>query len=264
MRKSLLLLLALLPAAAVFANSPITIESQGSGSGTYYETGSGGWVGESSANAVNGDQRYSNASDAAAHYTFSNLAAGNYVAYATYSVNQNRTSSATYTINGGGAVTIDQVQTGNWLSIKDTSAASRTIQTALINQAVSVGAGGSVTVAARNTGSGYLIADSVTLEKVRDDVKAVHLVYPQSTGNRGSNSFTKTAGWSTYGDASITQTLGGVSGYYYGGPGESADYTFGGLDDGYYRLSACWTPSSNRPEGALNMVNGLVVGTADQ
>jgi hypothetical protein len=95
----------------------------------------------------------------------------------------------------------------------------------------------------------YLMADSVRVEKANPDVEKVYVV-----DNEDATGYSETGtSWATWaGDDNDHR-----SNYRYVSGTDTATFSFTGVDDGVYRVSANWTPSPNRTTGAAYIIEGI-------
>ncbi|MCF7731851.1 MAG: hypothetical protein K9N23_09190 [Akkermansiaceae bacterium] len=111
------------------------------------------------------------------------------------------------------------------------------------------------TVADTDT-SGFLIADGIRLESVRNDVQMIYVI-----GN-GDTGYSETAGgWGSWsddpGDHGVDIRFGTT-------PDAAASFAFTGLVNGTYRVSSAWTTGGTRPTDARYYIDGGPTITLDQ
>ena len=213
------------------AASAVLIDNGGTG---YSETGS--WVAEATANTkVNSNWKYQGTANGSetATYDFTGLSAGNYVAARSSITQGNLSGAATYSVSDGGSTYTQSQKTTVRNFDLDGTVAFQRISNFNGYTPVNVSDGSlSITVGDTDT-AGFLIADGVRVEKVRDDVQKIYVL-----GN-GESGYTETAGtwagWDETGDHA-----GGFR-YSAGGVGDQITVSFSGLDSGIYRISSAWT-----------------------
>ena len=224
-------------------------------------TPSGAWTQESGGtNGIfyySGDEWYQSAPNngATTSWSFTGLPSGKYYLAASYFLAGNRTSNAHYAISDGiPAADIDQRPNVYDLGGRGNQGLYRRLST----QAVSI-TDGTLDVAVSNTGTGYLMADSVRLETARPDAVQVFVVdnrYP----------FEGRPGYSTTGGGWGHENAGHTDGEAYNNTaGATATFDFTALPDGYYRVSSTWVATGNRSLDAVyTMTDGAGVAHVNQ
>lgn len=217
------------------AASAILIDNDTAG---YSQTGS--WTVQSVTNTrVNSNWKYQNSPGGAdtAIYGFTGLSNGNYVAARSSFTQANLSGAATYAVSdGGGTYTQSQKTTVLNFDLDGTVAFQRISN---FNGYTPVAVNdGSLSITVGDTdAAGFLIADAVRVEKVRDDVQKIYII-----GN-GDTGYSETAGaWGGYGE---TGDHAGSFRYSSGAVGDQITVSFTGLDSGLYRASSAWTGGGN-------------------
>jgi hypothetical protein len=180
-----------------------------------------------------------------AQWAFTGLAGGTYNVYTRWTVNANRTTNAIYRINGGADIPRDQERSADFIRFYDDDAGG----TSWALLGTTADSGGAITVTLTNASGleadgAYLMANAVR----------VSLDPPYSIlGNNGVGDVialdNKDPGFSTSDDP--TWEYNGSSGQFLPGGSESAGrlnrttsetatWSFTGLPDGYYRVSATY------------------------
>lgn len=245
--------LALLAAAAQGAVTQLDDEDAG-------HSTTGAWAEEVAANAHNDDEWYQSSAAGAdtAIWSFSGLAAGNYYISASWVAGGNRTPVAVYAMSDGiPAVTINQ-QPGTSFGFDDAQNvgyARLSSFNGYVPYAISDGTL-DVTVSDANL-TLFLMADSVRIETARADVLRVYVI-----DNEDATGYSETgAGWATWandpGDHRSNIRYGSVI-------TSTAAFTFTGIEDGVYRVSATWTTGGNRPTDATYIIPGVGSAVVNQ
>jgi hypothetical protein len=95
----------------------------------------------------------------------------------------------------------------------------------------------------------------VRLERAPDDVLKVHVV-----DNEDAAGYVETGTWATYSERDDHR----VNYRYTDAAAAAATFTFTGLEDGLYRVSATWVEGSSRPNDATYIVPGCGIRTVNQ
>jgi len=180
-----------------------------------------------------------------ATYTFTGLENGTYSVGATWSAVSNRTSDAVYTISdGGGAVHVDQRNAPSGINDE--------IEWQLLSEGVTVTDGTLEIVLSDNDAAGFLIADAIRISTKRySETTSGALVVDNGDPSIG---FSYTG---TFSDTSLGY-LGDE--WFQTDPADpeaddTATFSFTGLENGTYSVSAVWTPMSNRTTDAVYIIS---------
>jgi hypothetical protein len=227
-------------------------------------TTTGAWTRETSYYAYNNDEWYQSGPNngATATWSFSNLPKGKYYLSASWVDGGNRTTAANYSFSDAiASVTIDQSLNqllGFDASSNNVGYARLSNFNGYVPQLISDGSL-SVTVSSA-IASRFLMADSVRLERAPDDVEKVYVV-----DNEDALGYSEIGNWATYSEGMDHRTNYRYTNYFT--PTQTTDtatFTFTGLDNGLYRISATWISGGSRPNDATYILPGVGSRTVNQ
>lgn len=220
---------------------------------------SGAWTKETANNAYNQDQWYQSAANngATATWSFSNLPPGKYYLSASWVSAGTRTPAATYTMSDSIPSVVLNQSLSTSFSYDDYTPEIKYTRLSEFNGYIPrlITDGTLSVTASSSTNSYYLIADSVRLERAPDDVLKVYVV-----DNEDATGYSETGAWNTYSDPDDHR----VDYRYTDAAAAAATFTFTGLEDGLYRVSATWRAASGRPNDATYIVPGSGSRTVNQ
>jgi hypothetical protein len=218
-------------------------------------TTTGAWTREMSNFAYNKDEYYQSAPNngATATWSFSSLPSGKYYLSASWVNTANRTTAANYTFSDAiPSVMIDQSLSQSYgfdASSNNVGYARLSNFNGYVPQLISDGTL-SVTVSSA-IASRYLMADSVRLERAPDDVEKVYVI-----DNEDAAGYSEIGTWATY-----DQGMDHRTNYRYNNTAtqttDTATFSFTGLEDGVYRISATWISGTTRPSDATYIIPGI-------
>lgn len=193
-------------------------------------------------------------SDAAAVYHFTNLPPGKYYVSASFPAASDRAAAARYALADGTAIgVLDQRK--EFFDFMDAvpGAAAQTRFYRVSGAPVTAGESGELSIKVTDGGGGgCLLADAVRLETAGADVERVRVVDSEE-----EDSCRKTGAW-------LSWTPSHRTGWHYTDAKPVAEvtnctavFTFDGLEDGVYRISATWVGGGYHRQTVFSLPNGL-------
>ena len=199
-------------------------------------------------------------------WAFEGLPKGRYMVYASWQEQGNLTTAATYSLSDGfGTINdaVNQKTAGSFDVLPEIGGVDVPLVGAgehyarLSNATFEVSDGTlAVTASDQDAGAGateYLMIDAARIEKVADDAEAVYVIDNESRLHNNGTFATTGGGWGVWdgdpGDHYKALHFGTTA-------DATATYTFTGVENGHYRVSANWTGGGNRPTDAKYSIAG--------